>query len=217
SNAAASGFAKMMSDPAMKDYIRVAMVDLVKRRYAAFFQEMKLSPEQIDKFTQTMSDYFHDGANRLAASQQPGGSPLTSNQTSDEEMGKQLQALLGDAGAARFKEYNQEIPARTTVDLLNVQLGASKLSDDQSARLFQLVKAEPFDLTHGISGDVDKAFFGTQAELDDHLLKIIESNQRVLQQAGSFLNADQLAALNTVLTNGLNARITQGAAFAKKR
>ncbi len=216
SNAATSGFAKMMSDPAMNDYIRIAMVDLVKRRYTALFQELKLSPEQIDKFTQTMTDYFHKGAQQLAASQHPGGSQAASNPNSDEEMGKQLQALLGESGAARFKEYNQEIPARTTVDLLNTQLGASKLSDEQSARLFQLVKSEPFDATHGISGDVDKAFFGSQAELDDHLLKIMESNQRVLQQAGSFLNADQLAALNTVLTNGVNARITQGAAFAQK-
>jgi RNA polymerase sigma factor (sigma-70 family) len=216
SDAATSGFAKMMSDPAMNDYIRIAMVDLVKRRYTALFQELKLSPEQIDKFTQAMTDYFHKGAQQLAASQQSGGSQPPSDQNFGEEMAKQLQALLGEDGAARFKEYSQEIPARTTVDLLNVELGASKLSDEQTARLFQIVKSEPFDATHGISGDVDEAFFGSQAELDDHLLKIMESNQRVLQQASSFLNPDQIAALNTVLTNGLNARITQGAAFARK-
>ena len=129
---------------------------------------------------------------------------------------EQLVSVLGESGAARFKEYTQEVPARTTVDLLNVQLGANKLSDEQGANLFKLVKAEPFDLTHGISGDLDQAFAGSQADIDDHLAKVAESNQRVVQQAGSFLSADQLAALNAVLSNGITARITQGAAFRPK-
>jgi hypothetical protein len=46
---------------------------------------------------------------------------------------------------------------------------------------------------------------------------VAESNQRVLQQAGGFLSAEQLAALTTVLSNGINSRIAQGAAFGPKR
>jgi hypothetical protein len=79
-----------------------------------------------------------------------------------------------------------------------------------------LVKAEPFDLTHGISGDLDKAFFGSQDQVADYLAKIADSNQRVVQQASAFLNPDQLASLNTVLTNGITARVTQAAAFTRK-
>jgi phospholipase/lecithinase/hemolysin len=101
---------------------------------------------------------------------------------------EQLVSVLGESGAARYKEYSQEVPARATVDLLNVQLGANKLSEEQSANLLALVKAEPFDLTHGISGDLDPAFFGSQADIDNHLAKVAESNQRVIQQAGSFLD-----------------------------
>jgi len=127
-----------------------------------------------------------------------------------------LESVLGESGVARFQEYSQEVPAHATVDLLNTQLGASKLSEEQSTRLFQLVKAEPFELTHGISGDMDKAFFGSQQDIDNHLAKVAESNQRVIQQAGSFLSADQVAALGTVLSNGINARITQGAALNQK-
>ncbi len=217
SNANTPGFSKMMSDPAMREYIRIAMVDLVKRRYAAFFQEAKLSPEQIDQFTRIITDHFQEGAQRLAESQKPGGPPLEPNDQSDQAVGLKLKELLGPELAARMKEYNQEVPARTTVDLLNVELGASKLSSEQNSRLLEIVKAEPFELTHGIAGDVDPAFFGSQSEIDDYLMRIVESNQRVLQKAGEFLNADQVTALNTVLTNGLNARITQGAAFGPKR
>ena len=95
-------------------------------------------------------------------------------------------------------------------------MGANKLSTEQSSRLFQLINAEPFELTHGISGDIDKAFFGSQQDLADHLSKVAESNQRVIQQAGNFLSPEQLTALNNVLSNGITARIAQGAAFVQK-
>jgi hypothetical protein len=205
-----------MSDPAMKEYIQVAMQDLLKRRYGPLFEELKLTPEQVDKFLQLTGDFSTKGAQRLAAPQQAGGGVTEPAQT-EAEFGRQLASLLGESGMARFKEFSLEVPARATVGQLNVQLGGSKLSDEQSARLFQVVKAEPFELTHGIAGDPDQAFFGSQADIDNHLRKVAESNQRVLQHASDFLNPEQLAALNTVLTNGINARIAQGTAFSPKR
>jgi RNA polymerase sigma factor (sigma-70 family) len=219
SNSPSSGFAKMMSDPAMREYIHQAMTDLIKRRYGPMFQELKLSPEQIEKFVQVVSDSSQKGIQRLAAAQSGAAGPGEPGQTGVEEMKglqEQLLSVLGESGAARFKEYSQEVPARATVDLLNGQLGGNKLSDEQSANLLKLVKAEPFDFTHGISGDLDQAFLGSQADIDNHLAKVTESNQRVVQQASSFLNADQVAALNTVLSNGITARVTQGAAFRPK-
>jgi len=218
-NSPSSGFAKMISDPAMREYIHQALLDLIKRRYGSLFQELKLTPEQSEKFIQLVGDTFQKGVQKLAASP-PGtagpAGPPPAETDEGKEFEKQLESLLGESGMARYKEYSQEIPARTTVDLLNAQLGGSKLSDEQTARLFQIVKAEPFDLTHGIAGDVDRAFFGSQEDIDSHLAKVAESNQRVAQQAGSFLSPEQLAALNTVLSNGLKARITQGAAFTQK-
>lgn len=219
SNSPASGFAKMMGDPAMREYINQAMVDLIKRRYASLFQELKLTPEQTEQFIQAMSAEFQKGVQHLAALQQgkPGAAEPAGPATDDKsELDKKLQSLLGESGLARYREYSQEIPARATVDLLDGQLGASKLSDEQRTRLFQAVKAEPFDLTHGIAGDLDKAFFGTQEEVDGYLAKVADSNQRVIQQAGAFLSAEQLAALNMVLTNGITARVTQAAAFTQK-
>ena len=214
-----SGFTKMMSDPAMKDYIQQAGVDLIKRRYGSLFQELKLTPEQVEKFIQLMGAHFQKSIQQLSVSLQTAGTPAEPTQTmADEsaELGNQLASVLGEGGVARFKEYSQEIPAHTTVDLLNTQLGAKKLSDEEGARLFQLVKAEPFELTHGIAGDLDMAFLGSQADIDNHLMKVAESNQRVVGQASSFLSLEQLAALNAVLTNGINARIAQGAAFRPK-
>jgi RNA polymerase sigma factor (sigma-70 family) len=219
-NKANSGaFAKMMSDPAMKEYIHQAMIDLIKRRYSALFLELKLTPDQVEKFVQVTGDTFQKSAQELAASPPGAINPAEQNRPAASEMpglDKELESILGASGVARFKEYSQEVPARTTVDLLNTHLGASKLTDEQSARLFQLVKAEPFELTHGISGDLDQAFLGSQQDIDNHISKVAESNQRVIQQAGAFLNSDQLAALSHVLSNGITARVTQGAALNQK-
>jgi hypothetical protein len=123
---------------------------------------------------------------------------------------------LGDGGYARYKEYSDEIPGRTTVNLLNGQLGDSPLTAEQSARLVQAIKTEPADLTSGITGSPDKAFLGSQADIDNFLGQVADSNQRVLQQASNFLTAGQLASLNNVLTNSINTRKLQAAALIQK-
>jgi hypothetical protein len=131
-------------------------------------------------------------------------------------MGSQLRALLGDAGCARFQEFSAEMPARATVNLLNGQLGATPLSDEQSKSLVQIIKAEPAELTQGMLGGPDKAFSGSQADIDNFLQQVAQSNQRILQHASGSLTPDQLAALDSVLTKAIDARRLQGAAFFPK-
>jgi RNA polymerase sigma factor (sigma-70 family) len=213
-----SGFSKMMSDPAMREYINQAMEDLIKRRYGPLFKELNLTPEQVDQFVGLVHDNFKRGMQRMAALPQGVSEAQALRESDDdrESLKKQLSAVLGESGMARFNTYSRELPARTTVDLLNGQLGATKLTDEQQSRLFEVIKAEPFDLTHGITGDLDKAFFGPPNETEAYLGKIAESNQRIAQQASSFLTPEQLTTLNTVLTNGVTARLTQAAAFTQK-
>ena len=210
----ASGIAKLMSDPAMREYIRQAQMEKIRSLYTDLFKELKLTPEQSDKFLQLLTDVASKGmANYMAATP---GTPVQAPAGSANQIGSQLQGLLGDAGYARFKEYSDEIPARTTISLLNSQLGDNPVSSEQSAKLLQVVKAEPSSLTMGITGAPDKAFMGSQADIDSFLEQVAGSNQRILQQAASFLTADQQAALNTVLTNAVNTRKLQAAALIQK-
>jgi hypothetical protein len=212
-NTPASGLDKMMSDPAMKEYLRQAQKEKLRSMYADLFKELKLTPEQTDQFLQIMGDMASKSMEQIAT-------PGTPNQSAIDALaglGSQLYALLGDQGMARFKEYSDEIPARTTVTLLNGQLGDNPLSLEQSAQLLQIVKAEPADLTKGITGAPDKVFLGSQADIDAFLQRVAESNQHILQQAGGFLAPDQLAALNTVLTKAIDARKLQAAALIQKQ
>jgi hypothetical protein len=157
---------------------------------------LKLSPEQIEKFAVA---YANSGLTH-----------------SDTDIESRLRSLLGDDSYVRFKEFTQEVPARTTVKLLNSELGASQLTDEQDAQLLQVVKAEPYDLIYGIEGDLNPAFFGAQDQVDNYVQQAAASNQRIVQQAGAFLAPDQLAALNSVLTNALNVRIALAAALVQK-
>jgi RNA polymerase sigma factor (sigma-70 family) len=60
-SAPTSGLAKLMSDPAMKEYIRQAQIDKIRSLYADLFKELKLSPEQSDKFLQLFTDAASKG------------------------------------------------------------------------------------------------------------------------------------------------------------
>ena len=208
-----SGLAKMLSDPAMKEYLRHAQLEKIRSLYADFFKEMKMTPEQTDAFLQVMTDVAGKSIAQYTSGAK--GTPAESA-SGTAEAGLQLRAILGDSGLAQLKRFSDEIPARTTISMLNGQLGAAPLNEDQSARLMQIIGSEPGDLTKGVTGAPDKAFLGTQAEIDDFMQQVDQSNQRVLQQAGDVLTPDQLATLNSVLTNALNQRRIQAAALIQK-
>ena len=200
-----------MADPAMKEYMQKAMTEKMRSLYADLTKELKLTPEQTDQFLGLLS---HAASEKLA--QFAGGSQGSSKpgaQGVSQEIGSQLYALLGGAGCARLGEFSGELPGRATLSLLNAQLGGTPLSEEQSASLIQIIKAEPGNLTQGIVGGPDVAFLGSQTDINNFLEQVAQSNQRILQQAASFLAPNQLAALDGVLTKAINARKLQGAAF----
>ena len=207
----ASGLAKMMSDPAMKEYLRLAQTEKIKDMFQDFIKESNLTPEQSDQFLKLMTGLASKSMENLVATGEMAPDPADA-----QALGIQLQALLGNDGMARLQDYRSELPARTLITQLNGQLGDAPLGADQSAALLQIVKAEPADLTRGITGAPDPAFMGSQADIDNFLQQVDQSNQRILQQAGGFLTPDQLAALNTVLTNSVSTRQLQGAALIQK-
>ena len=209
---------QLEEDPAMKNAMRQKLQQQAQSDYGDLFKELKLTPEQTAKVVELIADRGMKTVDRLnglapgAASSkeitQAVGAPLA-------DLWKQLEPLLGENGVARLKEAREELPARTTVELLNGRLGAGHLNDEEGAHLVQIVKAEPFDLTSGVVL-TDPGMLGAQDAIDDHLLKITASNQHILQQAGSFLTPEQLSALSVVLSNGISYRILTASLFSGK-
>ncbi len=220
SNSPAIGFSKMLSDPVMREYFHQTQLNTLRSQFGHLFRDLKLTPEQTERVVQAMGDLFMKNTGKMYAIPQGTLSAAEITQAASEreaELQRQLQPLLGENGYAQFTEFRKGFPADATVDLVNGQLGANQLTDAQNARLAQIVKAEPFDLTRGISGDWDPAFWGSPEDIDKHLQQVAESNQRIIQQSSGFLASDQLAALTAVLTNGVNERIAQAAALIQKQ
>ena len=214
-NSPSNGIAALMNSPAMKEYLHQQTLRYVASGYNDLIGGLNLTAEQRDKFIKIVGDAGFKIAEAFSTQNQAGFEQASSG--IKEDMESQLKSLLGETGLARFKEFNDEIPARATIELLNNELGSNPITDAQRASLLQIIKAEPYNLTHGILGEVDKVFLGSQEDVADYLQKVAESNQNILQQAGNILNPDQLAALNTVLTAGINTRKVYGEALVQKR
>src|SRR5689334_14685692 len=60
-NTPKSGIAKMMSDPAMREYIHQYQAKMIRERYEQLFKELKLTPENTEKFTQLIGDIWAKG------------------------------------------------------------------------------------------------------------------------------------------------------------
>jgi RNA polymerase sigma factor (sigma-70 family) len=209
---------QLMQDPGMKEYMQRAMQEKFRSMFEPFFEEQNLPPEKVD---QMLAMLVNSAGTSLAVLSTPAGSPEQAEakkaaSLADQQWNSQLKALLGEAGFKRFKEFDKELPARATLGLLKNQLGEHQLNEQQKVLLLDVIKAEPQELTQGLIGAPDEAFFKGPAETERFLQQVAESNQRVLQQAGTFLEPDQWIALNTVLTNSVEARKVQSAAFAPK-
>ena len=207
------------NDPALKSIMHQCLQQPAQTLFGPLFHELKLNPEQTQKAVQLIADAEFKRDETLY-SLGPGTISrekiVEVTEASLADLCEQLEPLIGEKGVARLREFREAMPAEATVTLLNGRLGASQLSPEQTSRLLEIVKAERFDLTLGISGTMDPAFVGTQEDIDNHTLEIAESNQRTLQQAGSFLSAGQLSALSMVLSNGIGDRILSAALYFGK-
>jgi RNA polymerase sigma factor (sigma-70 family) len=218
-NPAFGGFPKMMRDPAIRKMIRNTFVENFQLDYADEFRELKLTPDQKKTVAQIVGDLFMKNSDGIAEMmERNAGAAEISQLFSDSkaELKSQLEPVLGADGYAKFEDFRQGIPANVTAEMLKNQLGPEGLSGDQNAQLIQIIKAEPYDVTRGMSGEIASAFYGSQADVDAYLQKVADSNQRILQKAGGFLSPGQLTALNAVLANGINLRTTEAAAFIQK-
>jgi hypothetical protein len=134
----------------------------VARRALPWEAKPKLTPEQQEQFGQLFGDNATNFFAKVATSQ---GGPAQEQSAVDSsaansDLMARIRALLGDAGVARFGEFSQEIPDHAAVDLLSAQLDSNPLNPDQTARLIQVVKAQPSDLMKGLTGSPDVASWG---------------------------------------------------------
>ena len=197
SNSLGGALSAMMDDPAMKEMMQKQQLSMIKSQYAPLIKSLNLSPDAADKFIQLLADNALKGMDRGMAYLKGDLDPAAIRQAQladKNELDGQLQSLLGTDGYTQYQQFAEEVPARTMLTLLKGQMGDNPLTDDQSAKLLDLMKAGP---------SIDKSSdpVPSQDAMEKMIQQQADDNQRVLQKAADFLSGEQLAALGTFQTN----------------
>ena len=201
SNSPGSALGKLMDDPAMKEFMKQQQLTTLKKQYAPLVKSLNLTPGAADQFMQLLGDdamkKMDVGMSVMKGELDAATAKQMMTGQKDELVG-QLQSLLGTDGYAQYQQFAEDVPTRTMVDLIKQQMADTPLSDDQSARLFALMKAVPKQ------ADSDQLILTSAQQMEQYMQQAADNNQRVLQQAADFLSPEQLATLGAFQTNMIN-------------
>lgn len=138
----------MMEQPEMQRLMAIQQKGQLDSRYAALFKNLKLSPEQLDKFKTLLVEKQTALQDVLAAARSQGIN-LRDDPESFQKMVAQTQAevdnsikaMLGEEGFAKYQNYQETIPQRSVVNQLQQSLSytGSPLSDAQAEQLVQIL------------------------------------------------------------------------------
>jgi hypothetical protein len=194
--------AKMMDDPTMKDFMRQQTLDNIKRQYAPLLKELNLTPEEGGKFMKLLTDNALKNMDVTSAMMRGDAdkTQLAQDRIKDQkDVDAQLQALLGEPRYAQYQDYTASLPARTQLDLFKTQFSDNPLSEDQNAKLLEVMKTETKKM-----GATQLGSDSSAQAIENYLQQTAESNQRIQQQASGFLSPEQTEALGRFQTNMLN-------------
>jgi len=123
----------------------------------------------------------------------------------EEQLKQQIKQLLGEEKFSKYQEYTKTIPDRMFIDEFRLELTntGAPLQDSQAKALMKIMfeeSAKTPNLDEDEAAAMQNLLKDPYASLsDDAISKMFQSrreaNQRVLNQAGSFLSAEQLKVL----------------------
>jgi hypothetical protein len=208
---------KMMQDPNTRKFIREQQRMMMDQMYGPLVKQMGLTPEEAAQFKDMLAD------NGMKAAEQAtsvfGGSDatnrtemLSSLTAQQKSFDDQLQAFLGDARYAQYKDYQDTVGERAMLTQFKQQAGSDyNLSDPQAEALLTFMKEEKKSvaastgLPLGDSGQNTTQLQSLMSDnnVDQYMQAQTTINQRVYDRARTILSPDQLATLGQFQTNQL--------------
>lgn len=185
--------AEMLKDPDMMAAMKDQQMSMMKMQFAPFVKQINLSPEQADKFYQILSDQTAKGMEALQ----------TGKVDSGKDTADALQSLLGDSGMAQYKDFTESMAETTMLSLYKNNFTDNPLTDAQQQQLLQVMKSARKSVTASSPLDASGDLTDQVAVMGKLMKQQEQINQNVLQQASSFLSADQLQTLGTSQSNML--------------
>ncbi len=195
----------MMKDPAMREMIRDQQKSVINMMYGGLFKELKLSPEEKDRFKEILTDAQMKNiqtAQGLVAPGKEGGESAAADAgqqltDSKKQTDAEIKALLGDERFAQYEDYQKNVGERMQLDQFKNQLtgDSQPLRDEQTALMLQAMNEEKTKIPPVIPDDrtqVPKKDMFTAENLDKQLKWMDDYNRRVLDRAGQILTPEQL-------------------------
>lgn len=183
-------FAEMFKDPAMLESMRPMQLMTTKIMYGPLVKQLNLSPDQADKFYNTIVDF---GLKSMQAMQSGKASPDDA-----KSLDSDIQSLLGEGGFAQYKDYvKNDMADQGQFASMRNDFANNPLSDTQQQQLLQAMKTARQSVT--ASNPLNPS--DQTAMMDQGTQQQEQINQSVLQQAAAFLSPEQLQTLSTSQSN----------------
>jgi hypothetical protein len=198
-----------LQDPANRELLRQGLTNAARFRLGPLLDSLKLEPSTRDKLIQLDADWGLKNLETVAAAAE-GRITADAAAQAEADAGRdgtnQFQLLLGEAGFAKYAECQQTYPARALVQQFDKQLGAFPLNAMQRSALYQLILAQPLDVTSGLTGDLTVRALVFPDELSQQFGKEADVNASLLQGASAFLTPEQVESLKLMQTVNLSAQ-----------
>ena len=201
---------KMMDDPDMKKMMRQQQGAMMDMMYGGLFKQLGLTQEETDKFKELLLDRQMKAVEtggafmKLQSEDNDKTAAMSELAEQQKEFDEQVKAFLGDARYTQYKDYNETMAERMTLNQFSEQMagGRNPLNADQTSQLLEIMKQERKGMTPVFSdttvdGSATVANFRVMMSEDkmNELFKQQEEiNQRVLERVKTALTQEQLDA-----------------------
>jgi hypothetical protein len=212
-----SAIAKMMDDPEMKKMMREQQKLILDQLYSPLVKQMKLTPEETEKFKEMMAD--NTVKNASAATSLMDGSTnrterLAALSDSQKEFAQQLKDFLGEDRYKQYEEYQETAGERMQLNQLKQQLAGSdnSITDQQMEQLLGFMREEKKNvaantgtaLTNPQSDPAQFESLLTDEGAEKYLKAQETANLGVYERAKSVLTQPQLDAFKKYQDNQLS-------------
>jgi RNA polymerase sigma factor (sigma-70 family) len=199
----------ILNDPDYLKAIGEQQAQALKTQYAPLVKQLNLTPDQRDAFYKLITDNVTNAMVQGMAMLSGSNNPAAVSAAADAQKGleEQMRLLLGDNGAAQFKEFQATLPDRQIFDQMKASFTDNPLTDDQQQRLLQLMINERKNSVMAVDPNTGKPSVPLSGDASAQMEQTIQAqdqvNQRVYQQAADFLSPGQLQSLGNSQTNFL--------------
>jgi hypothetical protein len=204
---------ELMAKPEVQAMIASEQKGLLDYRYGSLFRNLNLPPEQLEKLKALLVDRQNAVQDVYAAARDQGIDPRTDRDAFNKlvadarnAVNDNIKAVIGDTGFDQLNTYDQTMPQRNLVAVLQQRLGYSEpLTPTQADQLVQILAANPNPASTLPAGQgrgaVDLAGrFGGGGFAGPSIASVAGPDaptitSAVVNQAQGVLNSTQLAAL----------------------